>query len=117
LYSIRNIRTGEGEILKSPSDAAIVSRVSDCDTISRELGMGIHRCTARLVVAHASTVKNIEHILTLGEKQAVLIALNTDAKEMVKLSHVRHREFLAESCDNPLKKTHGGSRQNNVINI
>jgi hypothetical protein len=117
LYNIRNIRTGEGEILKSPSDAAIVSRVGDCDTISRELGMGIHRCTARLAVAHASAVQNIEHILTLGEKQAVLMALNTDAKEMVKLSHVRHREFLAESYDNPLKKTHGGSRQNNVINI
>jgi hypothetical protein len=110
LYNIRNIRTGEGEILKSPSDATIVSRVGDCDTISRELGMGIHRCTARLAVVHASTVQNIEHIL-------VLMPLNTDAKEMVKLSHVRHREFLAESCDNPLKKTHGGNRQNNVINI
>jgi hypothetical protein len=56
LYNIRNIRTGEGEILKSPSDVAIVSRVGDCNTISRELGMGIHRCTARLAVAHASVV-------------------------------------------------------------
>jgi hypothetical protein len=43
LNSIRNIWTGEGEILKGASDTAIVYRVGDCDTISRELGVSIHR--------------------------------------------------------------------------
>jgi hypothetical protein len=46
-----------------------------------------------------------------------MMALSADSKKMMKWSHIRHREFLVESCDNPLKKTHGGSRQNNVINI
>jgi hypothetical protein len=108
---------GEGEILKGTSDTAIVCGVGDCDTISRELGMSIHRGAAGLAVEHTSTFQNIQHILTLGEKQTVTMALNTNSEEMMKRSHVRHREFLAKSCDNPLKKTHGGGRQNNVIHI
>jgi hypothetical protein len=59
LNSIRNIWTGEGEILKGASDTAIVCRVDDCDTIERELGVSIHRGTARLAVEHTSTFQNI----------------------------------------------------------
>jgi hypothetical protein len=65
LNIIRNIWTGEGEILKGANDTAIVYRVGECDTISRELGVSIHRGTARLAIEHTSTFQNIQHILTL----------------------------------------------------
>ena len=90
LNSIRNIWSGEGEILKGTSDTAIVCRVGDCDTISKELGVSIHRGAAGLAVEHTSTFQNIQHILTLGEKQTVMMALNTDSEEMMKRSHVHH---------------------------
>ena len=65
LNSIRNIWTGEGEILKCSSNAAIVSRVGDGDTISRKLSMSINRSTAGLAVKHTGTLQNVQHILTL----------------------------------------------------
>jgi len=46
-----------------------------------------------------------------------MLALNTDSKEMMKRSHIRHREFPAESSNDPLKKTQRGGRQYDVINI
>jgi len=56
LNSISNVRTGEGEILKCSSNAAIVSRVSDGNTISRKLSMSINRSTIGLAVKHTGTL-------------------------------------------------------------
>jgi hypothetical protein len=92
-----------------------VGRVGDFDTISRELGVGIHRVVQGLQLSIPARSRT--SVPVRGRDRLVLLALNNDSKKMMERSHVLHREFLAESCDNPLKKTHGGGRQNNIINI
>lgn len=81
LNGIGNIRTGESEILEGPSYAAIMDRVRYGGPISGELGVSIHRGAARLALTHTSTVKNIQHILSLGEEQTVISAVNSDTQK------------------------------------
>jgi hypothetical protein len=117
LNCIGDIWPGEGEVQKSSSKTAVLAGIRNRGTISRELRVSIHRSAARLAVTHTSSLQNLQHILALREKKAVTSALNADTQKMVKRPHVCHRKFLAECCDNPVKKTRRGRSENNVINI
>ena len=113
----KQIRANESEILEGPSYAAIMGGVRHRGPISGELGVSIHRGAAWLVVTHTSTVQNIQHILSLWEKQTVIGTLNIDTQKMMKRPHVCHRQFPAKSWNNVPEKTCRWGRKNNVINI
>jgi len=68
LNNILNVWFGEGEVLKSPSKTAVLTGIRDRDTISRKLGVSVHRSAARLAVTHTSSLQNIQHVLPLREK-------------------------------------------------
>jgi hypothetical protein len=72
LDRIGNVGPGEGEVLESPSQAAVGSRVADGGRhVGEDLGPSVDRCGAELAVAHASTLKDVSSILALVEEEAV----------------------------------------------
>jgi len=116
--NIGDIRMSKSEILQSTSDTAVVSRIRHRRTISgRQLGVSVHRSAAGLAVTHASAVQDIQQIMSLGKKHAIITTLNSNTRKMLKGTHVCHREFMSMSGNNLLKETLGRSREHNIINI
>jgi hypothetical protein len=59
LNGVCYIWTGEGEILQSTNNTAILCGVGHRSTISRQLGVSINGRTARLAVTYTCTIQNI----------------------------------------------------------
>jgi hypothetical protein len=68
LNCIGNIWPGEGEILESPSKTAVLTGICNRGTISRELGVSVHRSATQLAVTHTSSLQNIQHVLRGGAR-------------------------------------------------
>jgi hypothetical protein len=76
LDRVGNVRPGEGEVLESPSQAAVGSRVADEGPhVGGDLDLSVDQRGAELAVAHASTLKDILSILALVEEEAVRLLL------------------------------------------
>jgi hypothetical protein len=72
LNRVGNIGPGEGEVLESPGQAVVGSRVTDGGPhIGGDLSLSVDRRGAGLVVAHASTLKDVASILALVEEEAL----------------------------------------------
>jgi hypothetical protein len=69
---VGNVKPSEGEVMESPNQATVGSRVKDrASRVGGDLGMSVDRCGAGLVVAHASTLKDVPSILVLVEEEAI----------------------------------------------
>jgi hypothetical protein len=76
LDRVGNVGPGEGEVLESPSQAAVGSRVADGGPhVEGDLGLSVDRRGAGLAVADASTLKEVLSILTLVEEEVVRLLL------------------------------------------
>jgi hypothetical protein len=76
LYHVGNGGLGEGEVLESPSQAAVGSWVTyGAPRVGGDLGLGVNRREVGLAVAHASTLKDDLSILALVEEEAVGLLL------------------------------------------
>jgi hypothetical protein len=72
LDRVCNVGPGEGEVLESPSQATVDSRVMDgVPHVGEDLGLSVDQHGAGLAVAHASTLKDVPSILALVEEEAV----------------------------------------------
>jgi hypothetical protein len=72
LYCVGNVRSGEGEVLESPNQAAIDSRVTDGSPhVGGDLGLSVDRRGAGLTVAHVITLKYVLSILALVEEEVI----------------------------------------------
>jgi hypothetical protein len=72
LDRVGKVGSGEGEVLESPNQATVGSRVADGGPhIGGDLGLSVDRHGAGLAVAHASTLKDVPSILALVEEEAV----------------------------------------------
>jgi hypothetical protein len=70
LDCIRDVKPCESEILEGPCKAAKICRISHWITNSaRQLGIDINWGGAGLAFSHASAVKDVNHVLTLRQKQ------------------------------------------------
>ena len=65
LNGISDIRPGEGEILQGTGETPEVRGILNRWTISRQLGVGVHRSRARLALGHTRTVQDVDHVLPL----------------------------------------------------
>jgi hypothetical protein len=76
LYHVGSGGPGEGEVLESPSQAAVGSWVTyGAPRVGGDLGLGVDRRGVGLAVAHASTLKDVLSILALVEEEAVGLLL------------------------------------------
>jgi hypothetical protein len=72
LDRVGNVGPGEGDVLESPSQVAVGSRVADGGPhVEGDLGLSVDRRGAGLAVADASTLKEVLSILTLVEEEVV----------------------------------------------
>jgi hypothetical protein len=72
LDRIGNVRSGEGKVLESPSQAAVGSRVTDGGPhVGGNLFLSVDQRGAWLPVAHASMLKDVLSILALVEEEVV----------------------------------------------
>jgi len=118
LNCIRYVWSGEGEILQSTNQTAVLSRIADRCTISGgDLSMSVDRGAARLAVSHTSSLKHIQGVLPLRKKEALGTQLHCHTQEVVKDTKILHGEFLLESRDDARKKVHAGGSENNIIDI
>ena len=88
-----NVRTGESQILKCTSQAAVLYGVSNRRTICRQFGVQVDRGAARLASAHAGALQDIKCILALREEQTIILAGDRNTKKMMKLAHVHHSKL------------------------
>jgi hypothetical protein len=103
--------------LEGSNNTAIVAGINGRSTISRKLGVCIHKSAARLAITHNNMVQNIQHILLLREKQAVTLARDTNTQKMMQQPHINHGELTMERSDDSLKKSRRGSTEHNIISI
>jgi len=105
LNSVSDIRPGEGEVLQGACKTPELRGVLNRWTISRQLGVGVHRSRARLALSHTSTIQNVYHILLLRKKKARTTALDMHPQEVVKLTQIGHAELLLQSLNGALKNS------------
>jgi hypothetical protein len=71
LDRVGNVGPSEDEVLESPDQAAVGSRVTDRGPhVGGDLGLSVDRRRARLAVPHASMLKDVPSILALVEEEA-----------------------------------------------
>ena len=97
LNSINNIWTSEDQVLQSSSKTAKISRVGNRNsTIRRELWICVNWRGTRLAVRHTGTLKNLHHILALGQKKTRTTVLHMYTQKMMKLTEIFHGELPLE---------------------
>jgi hypothetical protein len=73
---VGNVGPSEGEVLESPSQPAVGSRVTDGGPhVGGDLGLSVDWCGPVHAVADASTLKDVLSILALVEEEAVGLLL------------------------------------------
>jgi hypothetical protein len=99
--SVGDVGVGEHQVLEGSNDAPKVSWISNRRPgLDGDLGLRVHQHQNRLVVHHASSLKNVESKLTLGEEEFVSLILYGDSQEMMEGLEILHGEF-------PLKGRYG----------
>jgi hypothetical protein len=82
-----------------------------------DLGMCVHHRQNKLVVHHASTLKNIESKLTLSEEEHIRLMLYEDSQIVLVGSEVLHDKFPLEDRYGLLQKCCARCDEDNVINV
>jgi hypothetical protein len=97
LDDIGDVGLGERQVLEGPHEAPEVSWISNRRLkLGRDLGLCVHRHRNRLVVRHASSLKNIKSKLMLSEEEPVRRMLYRDSQKMMEGSEVLHGELPLE---------------------
>jgi hypothetical protein len=78
--------------------------------------MCVHGHQDRLVVHHASALKDIESELALNEEEFICLMLYEDPQKMVKMAEVQGK-FLLEGRYGMIQERYAGCGEHNVINI
>jgi hypothetical protein len=69
LYSMCNVWARQSQVLKSASEAAVLSGIGDEGTIiSGELATSVYGSSTRVAVKHASSVKKVDCVLPLRQQ-------------------------------------------------
>ena len=98
LNRICQIWSGQGEVLKGPSKASVLRAVLELGAVlCRELGMSVNRSRCRVTLSHASTLKKIQGVLSLGQKKSLGGMRDGDAEEVVQVVKIRHGELGVET--------------------
>src|SRR6185503_20071194 len=118
LYSVGEVRPGEGEVLQSSGQTPVGNRISHQITqISRQLRLSVDRSGAGLATSHPSPFQNIEGVLPLVKEKTRRARLNSDAKVVVELTEILHSELPLQREDDTLKQLLTGSCEHNVVDI
>ena len=118
LNCVGDVWSGKGKVLESTGEAAVLRGIGEEVTgSSRRFRAGVDGHGDGLAVEHFGTIKNLEGILLLTEKQTRGIGGDVDAQEVVELAEIRHGELGLEGRDDVVECVGGVGSENNVINV
>jgi high-affinity K+ transport system ATPase subunit B len=75
----------------------------DMGTFTRNLGMSVGKCSARLAIKHIGPSKDVNHILLLREKKSTSTTGNRNSQEIMQRDKILHQELLGQSSNNATK--------------
>jgi hypothetical protein len=82
LDDVGDVRAGKHQVLEGPNKAHEESQICNRRPgLSGDLGLCVHRRRNWLVVHHASSLKNVESKLTLGEEESISLMLYGDPRK------------------------------------
>jgi hypothetical protein len=118
LDRVGDVRPSEGEVLESPSEAVVGSRVADGPLhIRGDLGLSVNWRGTGLAVAHASALKVVSSVLALVKEEVAWSLLHRDAEEVVERVEILHCELLLESCSGTLEKFRARGSEDDIIDV
>jgi hypothetical protein len=95
---IRNIRTSDSKINKTPNKMAITSGIRKRITISRtKLNIKLHRSINRALIPKSSTSKKILNVLFLRDRKAIRSGGNLNAKKIAKRTKISHKKLITKT--------------------
>jgi hypothetical protein len=118
LDDVGDVRAGERQVLEGPGEAPKLSWISNMRPRSdRDIGLSVHMRWGRLVVHHASVLKDVESELALSEKESIYLMLYGDPKKIMKRAEVLHGELKLDGRYGVLQEHCARHGEHNVINI
>ena len=118
LYSVGDVGSSDGEILKPTSDASVFTGITHSSPgRGRQLGLDVDGCSSGLTIRHASPVEEILGVLGLRQKETVRSPANIDAEEEAKRAHVFDGELGAETRDDVLEQSFRRCAQHHIIDV
>ncbi|KAK1683412.1 hypothetical protein QYE76_044260 [Lolium multiflorum] len=95
---IRNIRTSDSKINKTPNKMAITGGIRKRITISRtKLNIKLHRSIDRALIPKSSTSKKILNVLFLRDRKAIRSGGNLNAKKIAKRTKISHKKLITKT--------------------
>jgi hypothetical protein len=116
LNNIGNVRARECEVLESPGETPILSRVGHRRSAEAE---SLGNVSTGVVADLQAVMPALSRISTayLQEVHAGGVAGDRDAEEVVEAAHVRHGELGAEGGGDPVEKPGRGGGVDNVVDV
>jgi hypothetical protein len=100
LDCICKVRPGQCEVLECARKAAVKRGVVKwCTGGEGNFGGGVDRGGNRVAIEHSGSVKYLQGVLVLIKEKTMFVASHGDAKEVVNVTKVCHREFSIKRCD------------------
>jgi hypothetical protein len=95
---IRNVRTSDSKIDKTPNKVTITCRVKKRITItSTKLDIELHGSLNSTLIPKSSTSKKILDILFLGDRKTIRSGGNLDPKKVAKRTKISHKKLVTKT--------------------
>jgi hypothetical protein len=97
MYKIRNFRSSDTKVNKSPYNMMITSRILKRLTISGcMVNIELHGSLSSPVISKRSPIKKILNILILRQKEPFMCG-DLNPKEVPKMTKIRHKELITKT--------------------
>src|SRR3954471_7481469 len=101
MNKIRDIRTSDSKINKTPNKMAIACGIRKRITINRlKLNIKLHRGLNSALIPKSSTSKKILNILFLGDVKAIRSVGNLNPKKVSKRTKISHKKLITKTSLN-----------------
>jgi hypothetical protein len=103
LNDIGQIGLCQSEVLEGTGKTLVLGGVSHQGACGGgQLVLRVHWRGSGMAFRHANSLEKVNGILTLRQEQPRVVAHHGDAKEVVKVSKIRHGELGMEACHDEL---------------
>jgi hypothetical protein len=118
LHGKADVRSSECQILKCSSKTMTFGGIRKWFAIGYgRFRLGVDRCNTWVAIKHGCTIKEIPGILCLRKNETIFVAVNRNAKEMLKGTKITHGKLGLKLVDEFLQKCGGIGCENYVIDI
>jgi hypothetical protein len=101
MYRIRNVRSSDTKINKTPYNVTIMSRILKRHTISGcKVNIELHGSLSSPVISKRSSIEKILYILLLRQKEPLRRGRDLNPKEVSQRTKIRYKKLIIKTCLN-----------------